>query len=42
MTLAAGAAFLGERVDLATIGFALLTLAFVWLARAERVGRPVA
>lgn len=38
LTIGAGALLLGERIDLATLGFAVLTLAFVWLARRERVG----
>jgi drug/metabolite transporter (DMT)-like permease len=36
-TLAASALFLGERLDGLTLGFAVLTLVFVWLARLERV-----
>lgn len=39
LTLAAGAVLLGERVDAATLGFAALTLLFVWLARGERITR---
>ena len=42
LTLAAGAMLLGERIDALTIGFACLTLLFVWLARRERIARPVA
>ncbi len=38
-TLAAGAALLGEQVDPTTLGFGLLTLLFVWLARGERITR---
>jgi drug/metabolite transporter (DMT)-like permease len=36
-TLAASALFLGERLDGITLGSAVLTLLFVWLARRERV-----
>jgi drug/metabolite transporter (DMT)-like permease len=36
-TLAASAFFLGERLDGLTLGFAVLALLFVWLARRERV-----
>jgi drug/metabolite transporter (DMT)-like permease len=35
-TLAASAALLGERLDGLTVGFALVTLGFVWLARRDR------
>lgn len=38
-TLAASALLLGERLDGATLGFALLTLACVWRARRARIGR---
>jgi hypothetical protein len=36
-TLAASALLPGERLDGLTLGFALLTLLFVWLARREWV-----
>ncbi|MEK0082642.1 DMT family transporter [Benzoatithermus flavus] len=36
-TLAASALLLGERLDALTLGFALLTFLFVWLARRERI-----
>jgi drug/metabolite transporter (DMT)-like permease len=40
LTLAASVAFLRERIDAMTVGFALLTLLFVWLAGRARVARP--
>lgn len=36
-TLAASALLLGEQLDAVTLAFAVLTLAFVWLARRERI-----
>jgi drug/metabolite transporter (DMT)-like permease len=41
-TLGASALLLGERLDALTLGFALLTCAFVWLARRERIGVAMA
>lgn len=41
-TLAASALLLGERLDASTMGFAVVTLVFVWLARRERVDRAPA
>lgn len=40
LTLAASAVFLGERLDAATLGFAVATLVCVWGASRERTRRP--